>query len=303
MIAEGCQNGFFNGDARTERSCTVSWGSDTDPDQEGLDRDRQDPPVLTPRTSRPPDYPAGSTIRSTIGSGARRHFGRQVVQQWYLSRARCGEPARPGKLPGRGRQRRCWLVPPQLRRYAAASAGRRRQPGQSQGGARLVGTGRGVCGDRSLADRAPADSRLPRCRQQVHGPASQERAQVPVCGPGDRPRGNRALSRLTAVPTASKLLSPPRGERVREPPLLRWKRVRRATYYNVQLYRKGRKVLTRWPRRASLQLRRRWRYGESPDTSRPDVTAGTCGPATAGGRRTNTDGCWEEPLHRRPDLG
>ena len=29
MIAEGCQNGFFNGDARTERSCTVSWGSDT----------------------------------------------------------------------------------------------------------------------------------------------------------------------------------------------------------------------------------------------------------------------------------
>ena len=51
---------------------------------------------------------------------------------------------------------------------------------------------------------------------------------------------------------------------MREPPLLRWKRVRRATYYNVQLYRKGRKVLTRWPRRASLQLRRRWRYGGKP---------------------------------------
>jgi hypothetical protein len=72
--------------------------------------------------------------------------------------------------------------------------------------------------------------------------------------------GNRALSRLTGVPTASKLLNPPRGERVREPPVLRWKRVRRATYYNVQLYRRHRKILSRWPRRSSLRLQRQWRY-------------------------------------------
>jgi hypothetical protein len=87
--------------------------------------------------------------------------------------------------------------------------------------------------------------------------------------------GNRALIGATAVPTASKLLSPPRGERVGEPPLLRWKRVRRASYYNVQLYRinarpsrrtiqisrSGRKILSRWPRSPSLRLRKRWRYG------------------------------------------
>jgi len=73
--------------------------------------------------------------------------------------------------------------------------------------------------------------------------------------------GNRTGNRLSAVPTASKLLFPARGARVRRPPRLVWKRVRRADYYNVQLYRKGRKVLSRWPRRAALQLRKRWRYG------------------------------------------
>jgi Transposase domain (DUF772) len=62
-------------------------------------------------------------------------------------------------------------------------------PGQSQGGARVVGTRGGAYSDRSLADRASADSGLPRSRQQVPGPRSQERAQVPVRGPGDRPRG------------------------------------------------------------------------------------------------------------------
>jgi hypothetical protein len=55
-------------------------------------------------------------------------------------------------------------------------------------------------------------------------------------------------------------VAPPRGERVREPPVLRWKRVRRATYYNVQLYRRHRKILSRWPRRSSLRLQRQWRY-------------------------------------------
>jgi hypothetical protein len=43
-------------------------------------------------------------------------------------------------------------------------------------------------------------------------------------------------------------------------PLLRWTNVRRATYYNVQLYRDGRKVLSAWPRRPRYQIERRWRY-------------------------------------------
>ena len=72
--------------------------------------------------------------------------------------------------------------------------------------------------------------------------------------------GNRAETRVSAVPTSSRLLNPPRGARVHRPPALVWKKVRHASYYNVQLYRGARKVLSTWPRGTKLRLRRHWRY-------------------------------------------
>ena len=36
-----------------------------------------------------------------------------------------------------------------------------------------------------------------------------------------------------------------------------------ATYYNVQLFRGNRKVLSVWPRQARFQLRAAWRFGGS----------------------------------------
>lgn len=68
--------------------------------------------------------------------------------------------------------------------------------------------------------------------------------------------GNRAQTVLRGVPTASRLLLPARGSRLRSAPLLVWKRLKRATYYNVQLFRGGRKVLSLWPRHAQLRTRR-----------------------------------------------
>ncbi len=73
--------------------------------------------------------------------------------------------------------------------------------------------------------------------------------------------GNRASADAAATPTGSKLLSPARGARVHSPPLLEWRNVRGATYFNVQLYRGRLKLLTRWPRINSLQVKRRWRFG------------------------------------------
>jgi len=72
--------------------------------------------------------------------------------------------------------------------------------------------------------------------------------------------GNRAESHVNVVPTASRLLLPARNARVTAPPRLVWKDVKRAKYFNVQLRRGGRKVLSRWPRSASLQLLPRWRF-------------------------------------------
>ncbi|HEX2110687.1 MAG TPA: hypothetical protein VHF67_03970 [Gaiellaceae bacterium] len=56
---------------------------------------------------------------------------------------------------------------------------------------------------------------------------------------------------------------PPRpsaGAVVVSPPVLRWPAVRGASYYNVQVYRDERKILSRWPRQARLPLRRVWQY-------------------------------------------
>jgi hypothetical protein len=43
------------------------------------------------------------------------------------------------------------------------------------------------------------------------------------------------------------------------PPLLRWVTLRRADYYNVQLFRR-RKILSAWPTRPRYQLRARWTH-------------------------------------------
>ncbi len=72
--------------------------------------------------------------------------------------------------------------------------------------------------------------------------------------------GNRAVDRASAVPTKSHLLSPADGARLGAPPLLIWEGLKRASYYNVQLYRGRHKVMTRWPRAEQLQLAETWRF-------------------------------------------
>jgi hypothetical protein len=54
------------------------------------------------------------------------------------------------------------------------------------------------------------------------------------------------------------LYSPATGEVITAPPLLAWRRVPRATYYNIQLFRNGHKILSAWPSRPRLQLHHRW---------------------------------------------
>jgi hypothetical protein len=78
----------------------------------------------------------------------------------------------------------------------------------------------------------------------VPGPATNG---APAPGPGILRRG---------------LIAPPPGASVRagQPPLLRWTPVRRARYYNVQLFRRGRKVLSVWPARPLYQLKKSWSF-------------------------------------------
>jgi hypothetical protein len=105
-------------------------------------------------------------------------------------------------------------------------------------------------------------------------------AIVPMCSPSSGTRfpvgrtrvdctavdrgGNRSSEsftvtvRLVRHSRQAALFSPPAGEVLSTPPLLAWRAVPRATYYNVQLFRSGHKILSAWPSRPRLQLHNRW---------------------------------------------
>jgi hypothetical protein len=65
---------------------------------------------------------------------------------------------------------------------------------------------------------------------------------------------------VSATPKALLLALPRPGAAVLKPPLLRWAPVSSASYFNVQLYRSGVKILSAWPGVAHLQLTSNWKY-------------------------------------------
>jgi large repetitive protein len=69
--------------------------------------------------------------------------------------------------------------------------------------------------------------------------------------------GNASTQAATATPTAP--LSPQAGATVSAPPRLTWRRDEKATYYNVQVWRRGR-VFSAWPTGTSIKLTRTWTY-------------------------------------------
>jgi hypothetical protein len=74
-----------------------------------------------------------------------------------------------------------------------------------------------------------------------------------------RDRAGNTTVRTVSILAGPRLLAPTSKARLTAPPLLRWTPVRGASYYNVQLYR-GTKILTLWPARARLRLKRAWRF-------------------------------------------
>jgi hypothetical protein len=68
---------------------------------------------------------------------------------------------------------------------------------------------------------------------------------------------NSATRGAQARPAAP--LAPAAGARVSAPPRLSWTPVANATYYNVQVWRNG-KILSAWPKRSSIRLKRGWTF-------------------------------------------
>ena len=70
--------------------------------------------------------------------------------------------------------------------------------------------------------------------------------------------GNVAATTTGFKPTIG-ILSPAEGSTVKRPPKVTWSGVKRARFYNVQLWRGRVKVMTTWPTATSLTLPRTWK--------------------------------------------
>ena len=77
------------------------------------------------------------------------------------------------------------------------------------------------------------------------------------------------MSGDVAVPSAALLVAPKSGARVKKTVKFRWRAVKGAKYYNLQLFRGGTrvlasaadtKVLSVWPVRPTYVLKQKWKY-------------------------------------------
>jgi len=64
----------------------------------------------------------------------------------------------------------------------------------------------------------------------------------------------------TAQPKPTLLKSPKDGARLRKAPKLTWVANSEANYYNVQLFRGEKKILSIWPLKPALNLKNKWKY-------------------------------------------
>jgi hypothetical protein len=89
---------------------------------------------------------------------------------------------------------------------------------------------------------------------------------------GLRAQALRTVSRpARPVGATAALRGPAPGARLKAPPVLRWSPVAKATYYNVQLFRDGKKILTLWPTKPLLQVPSAWRFAGSTFRLTPGV--------------------------------
>jgi hypothetical protein len=100
-------------------------------------------------------------------------------------------------------------------------------------------------------------SGIARCaRRSYNGPNSARASITGFC----RDVAGNTRKRTIGLRYSNPLLLPRPGTTFGRAPLLNWIGVRRARFYNVQVWRDGSKILTRWPRRSRLRMPSRWTH-------------------------------------------
>jgi hypothetical protein len=256
-LISGCQNATFTAEALVERSCTVDWPDTSITQKIWIGIDRTPPQLVGLQPGRPPnsngwfnrpvqltfvgnDQTSGVASCSSTTYGGPDGAGVPIGGSCSDVAGNVGAgslpinydgtpPERPSVevLPGNKRVSLEWSAPPGMQ----AEVVRSRKGGKPV----IVFSG---------TDDRLTDTRLHNSRRYRYVVTLIDQA------------GNRSADAASAVPTSSALLLPARGAHVHNAPMLVWKPVRRARYYNAQLLRSRHKVLTRWPRRSHLQLRK-----------------------------------------------
>lgn len=97
------------------------------------------------------------------------------------------------------------------------------------------------------------------CRPRSGSKFKLGRSRI-ACTATDSHGNARTLSFGVRIIQIGPLVAPAEGARLASPPLLRWKPVKKASYYNVQLWRGNRKILSTWPQSRRLRLHRNWTF-------------------------------------------
>ena len=134
---------------------------------------------------------------------------------------------------------------------------------------------------------------------ETSSPIARSATAAPLCRhagrPGRQPGCSSGQHRPDRVAAAAAL----RGQQIKltsddtSLPLLVWKRVGKARYYNVQMFRGGRKVLSAWPKRLREDSSGAGPTAERTTSSPRAATAGTSGPLrqALGASVRETTGC------------
>jgi hypothetical protein len=111
----------------------------------------------------------------------------------------------------------------------------------------------------TLLDHVPAAA-----RSVIDGPLAPGSTTIYTVTVADAAGNATSATATAAVPVATLAAKGAKGGKGASTstklPTLRWRAHRPAKYYNFQLFRNGRKILSAWPRGTHYTLRAKWRY-------------------------------------------
>jgi hypothetical protein len=265
QVGPGCQAGTFNTDQVTTLSCSVTWSDSTTSSVSFPLHVEVSAPSATATPDRPPDangwynHPVSVAFAGTAFSGIASCTGAQTY----------GGPATPGttiagtcsdnagKVASASMPLSYDATPPALTASSQPADGSvdlswqassapaplqwvqvSRDPGVAPAAASVLYQGGAT---------SYTDSRVRNGTLYTYTITAVDQA------------GNVTQQTVTSTPGA-RLLAPIPGARLSAPPRLSWTAVPKAAYYNVQLFKGKTKILSAWPTRAGLALKRTWRF-------------------------------------------